>query len=345
VIDRAPLPLVRIAALALSLAGCASPPLLPVQMRGIQLRSVRPDFQTRSVAMEFDVRFRLINPSSTTLAIPAHEAHFELDGTDMGQVQLLFPGGTELPGDGSVDLGYRVRIDTGLLQPSQLGRDLPWRFAASFEIPLPDEVPPDLADFVPSLSLAFEDTIRVPLLPEAELAGAPSLQLVGGQVTVVERDFDLGILEANRDFWAEVVYHATIGDDAAKAAARESFKAFVDAVVGSDVQVVTMTPVTAMKVRVPIRVENPNQFEIALPALAVDFEAGSRDVWTLRQTPASGTLRREGQAGSSRVVTYESTFHFDGLGDLAIPSSQRELAVDAAVDLGHGRVEVPLRIP
>jgi LEA14-like dessication related protein len=340
---RTRLALAAAAALLAVASGCASRPL-PVQMRGIHLRSVQPDFATRSVAMDFEVRFRLNNPSSTPLPIPDHSARFELDGTDMGQVELLFPGGTELPGDGSLDLAYRVRVDTGLLAPERLGRDLPYRFAASFEIPLPEDVP-DLGDLAPHLTLAFEDTIRVPLLPEAALVGAPSLQLVGGQVQVVERDFDLGILEAQRDLWAEVVYHATIGSDAQKAQARESFKDFVDAVVGTDVQVVTMTPVTGIRVRVPVRVENPNQFEIALPSLAVDFEAGARDVWTLRQTPATGTLGREGTAASGRNVTYESTFHFDGLGDLAIPASQRALGVDASADLGHGSVRVPLRIP
>jgi LEA14-like dessication related protein len=301
--------------------------------------------------MHFDVRFRLNNPTSTTVPIPAHAAEFELDGNDVGTVDSLFLVDTELPGNGSVDLDYRVQIDTGLLSPSQreelLGRDVPYRFAANFEIPLPEELAgvPDIVGWDPRVALSFEDVIRVPLLPEAQLLGSPVLDLLGGDITAVELDLDLGILEGLRQMSGDAVYLLIEGDTDQKNAARANWWAFFDAITNTDVEIVQMTPVTGMKVKVPIRITNPNEFEIALPSLAVDFDAGSKDVWTVKQSPATGTLRKKGQSGSSRDVTYESTFHFDGLGHLAIPSSQRELEIDTSVDLGHGSIELPIRIP
>ena len=336
--------------LALFTAGCAGRQM-PVQMRGIQLRSVRPDFSTRSVEMHFDLRFRLNNPTSTSIPIPAHAATFELGGNEVGSVDSLFPADTELPGNGSVDLDYRVQIDTGLLSASEreelLGRDVPYRFAADFEIPLPEEVAdvPDVIGWEPTVELSFEDVIRVPLLPEAQISGLPTLDLLGGEITVVELDLDLGILEGLRQMSGEAVYALTEGDPGQKSAARAQWWTFFDAVVDTDVELVQMTPVTGLKVEVPIQITNPNEFEIALPSLAVDFDAGSKDVWTVKQVPGAGTLREKGQPGSSSNVTYESTFHFDGLGNLVIPSSQRELEVDTSVDLGHGSIELPIRIP
>lgn len=334
----------------LATASCAGRSM-PVQMRGIQLRSVRPDFSTRSVEMYFDVRFRLNNPTSTSIPIPAHAAVFELDGNEVGTVDSLFPVDTELPGDGSVDLDYRVQIDTGLLSSSEreelLGREVPYRFAANFEIPLPEAVEdvPDIVGWDPSVALSFEDVIRVPLLPEAQLSGSPVLDLLGADISVVELDLDLGILEDLRQMSGDAVYALADGNHSQKNAARTQWWAFFDAVINTDVELVQMTPVTGMKVKVPIQITNPNEFEIALPSLAVDFDAGSRNVWTVKQTPSTGTLRKSGQPGSSRNVTYESTFHFDSLGDLVVPSSQRELEVDTSVDLGHGSIEVPIRIP
>jgi LEA14-like dessication related protein len=332
-------------------SACCAGRSMPVQMRGIQLRSVRPDFSTQSVEMKFDVRFRLNNPTSTSVPIPAHAAEFELDGNDVGTVDSLFPVDTELPGNGSVDLDYRVQIDTGLLSPSQreelLGRDVPYRFAANFEIPLPEELAgvPDIVGWDPKVALSFEDVIRVPLLPEAQLWGSPALDLLGGDITVVELDLNLEILEGLKQRSGDAVYLLTDGNADQKNAARESWWTFFDAITDTDVEIVQMTPVTGMKVRVPIRITNPNEFEIALPSLAVDLDAGSKDVWTVKQSPSTGTLQKKGQSGSSRDVTYESTFHFDGLGDLVIPSSQRELEVDTSVDLGHGSIELPIRIP
>ena len=108
---------------------------MPVQMRGIQLRSIRPDFSTRSVEMSFDLRFRLNNPTSATLPIPAHTARFALSGRDVGSVESLFPVDIELPGNGSVDLDYRVQVDTGSLFPDHpedhLGRELPYQACGS----------------------------------------------------------------------------------------------------------------------------------------------------------------------------------------------------------------------
>lgn len=335
---------------ALATVGCAGRPM-PVQMRGIQLRSLRPDFSTHSVEMYFDLRFRLNNPTSTPIPIPAHTATFELDGNQVGTVDSLFPADTELPGNGSVDLDYRIQIDTGLLSSSEreelLGRDVPYRFAASFEIPLPEAVAgvPDVVGWDPTVELSFEDAIRVPLLPEAQISGLPVLDLLGGEITVVELDLDLGILEGLRQMSGEAVYALTEGSPSQKSAARAQWWTFFDTVVNTDVELVQMTPVTGMKVKVPIQITNPNDFEIALPSLAVDFDAGSENVWTVKQIPGAGTLRKKGQPGSSRNVTYESTFHFDGLGNLAIPSSQRELEVDTSVDLGHGSIELPIRVP
>jgi hypothetical protein len=332
-------------------------------MRGVHLRSIRPDFSTRSVTMDLEMRFRLNNLSSTALTIPDHQATFELAGRPMSGIQPLFPPGTAIPADGSVDLAYLVRIDTGALSPAEqdlLGRDVPYRFSGNFEIPFSNDVPPQVLAALaavgldPSFTIALEDTIRVPLLPKAEIAGLPRLDVLGGEITVVSRPLDLGIAAALRPLFEAAVRTSIDAADLAdtshdltaseKEQRTQDWLGLFDVMVDPSVPLVEMEPVTGMKVSVPIEIQNPNHFEIALPSLAVDFDAGAKNVWTLTQSPSNGTLGRAGTQTDSRGVVYESTFHFDAIGDAAF-SSDRKLEVESAVDLGHGRTELPIRLP
>ena len=325
-----------LAALAGAVGACGTPALPVAQMRGLHLRRVEPDFQTRSVKIELDVRFRLNNTLSVPIPIPDHTAQFRLAGVDMGTVSAQLPSGGTVPASGFANLDYRVHIDTGLLPQSVLGRDVPYRFSASLGfgslgIPMDDVV------------LWIEDALRIPLLPQAQLIDAPSLKLLGGEVNRVPREIDLNFLAGLRDGLAELVYLAAPGDASEKEDARNSWLEMFDAMVdvSPEVELVRTTPVTGMELEIPVKIHNPNLFEIALPSLAVDFDAGGKNVWTVKQSPSSGSLGATG----SRSVTYTSTFHFDGLDELALPTSAPELAIDASVDLGHGATELPIRIP
>lgn len=320
--------------------GCASSNL-PVQMRGLQLESLRPNLGDGSVELVFLLRFRLNNPSSTSLPILAHTASFQLDGESVGTVEHLFPPGLELPANGSTELDYRVRLDTGQLDPGMLGRDVEYRFGAEIELPIPTETEPalDALGLSPQLTLAFEDTLRLPLLPKVALHGTPSLALVGGTLITVPRTLDLALGGAVRGFVVGGLEGVGLSDVA------DDWGDFLDAVLTPNVDIVKMTPITGLQAKVPVRISNPNQFEIELPSLGFDFATAGGDVWTVTQTPNDGSLAPKDQPGDHEDVTYESTFSFEGLGDLVIPSANRTLAVDAAVDLGHGRTQLELRVP
>jgi hypothetical protein len=165
-----------LALLAGGLAGCATTPWSAPGFHRLTVTSVQPDVERLSVTLTATFTFRYVNPLSVAIPVPAHTFGLYLDGRATPATTVIKPAFTIPPSQPAFDVPYPVSIvigGPGSLATQYLGRDVPYRFLASFTLPALPGVPPR------QVQLAHDDSLRLPLFPQLSVAGLPSLQLLG----------------------------------------------------------------------------------------------------------------------------------------------------------------------
>ena len=273
-----------------------------------------------------------------------------------------------------VTLGGPGSLPTGFL-----GRDVPFRLEARVTLPGPPG-----AGGQP-VTLAYDDTIRLPLFPEVQVAGIPRMRLLG-QIRTVDvsafRDPMLAVGDVVVDHLGWLVDlavatgtlaagdRAALTDPAKRQAFTTGWRRFKNDV-PDRVLDLEASVLTGFRFEVPIRVINPNRFRIHAPGaflaagpgttpptpgaslayVAVQYDGATPDDGLPTIAPATPTT--PGSRGATLVSEFRWTSLVPAgadplriLGALTTAAT-RPYTIQASItaDLGYGPVSVPVTLP
>jgi len=337
-----------------------------VSFHGMEVASLQLGGGGIRLRLRVELLFR--NYSGITLTIPAHRLRFHLGHGDAVSHQVDHPAVTIAAGDEEEIVSYPIDLDFGAsaLQPRVVfGTDAPYRFEL---VPQDDLVNALLALLgqwsgeVPQL--VYADTVRLALPPEIESIAPGTLKLLADPAQLVEVD-----LAPVRDGLALVmqpvvdVGSAVLGvlgipasDLEAGISAWEELTALP-----MGVQLVPATAIRGVRLTVPVRLRNPNDFPIEAPALAAGVYLGampapatpapaSRAIASFRYPDASVPMLPAHDGVSASPVDTQLTMEFrwdlagSGLAAfLGAASPAGYLDATLHLDLGYGPLVVPFR--
>jgi hypothetical protein len=341
-------------------------PIDPPGFRGVTLQSLQPDLARQSFILTLGIKYRYVNPLNVDLPVSAHAFSLTLDNQS-APVSTLQSAAFVVPAHGHRDIVYAFPLTISAngingLNASLLGRDVPYQFRATFTLPIPQQlVPPQ------SFSLAFDDTIRLPKLPQVALdtTTPPRIQLLGNLQTVdISGIRDtlsvVGNALANLPVAGIVTALGVSASDAQKF--KDNWSRLF-ALPSSVIDPATSS-ITGVSVEIPLVITNPNQFDITAPAASASLinassgsaitSAGLSYASSPSAVPASTTI----PANSTRKVSIVTTFSWNNLPATftsanhlitALTTSgshvDLQLKSDTTIDLGYGPVHIPFSAP
>jgi hypothetical protein len=153
-----------------------------VQFRGPTLQAVQSNINLKQLKIDLGLRFLFVNPLKKAIVVPDHSFVMKLNGQELpGQLQKK--SSFQVPAEGERLETYIYTFDLspdGILQGlNVLGKDNYYEFIAEVEVDLKDfgiKIPTALGKLPlrkHKLEFEFGDSIRLPLPPIVEVAGAP----------------------------------------------------------------------------------------------------------------------------------------------------------------------------
>jgi hypothetical protein len=340
----------RVLGLAAVLAGCTTLHDLGVptaQFDGIRFEQVEVSVASAAARLDVVLAFRVDNPSGTRLRVPRHAFAVRLGlpgqpAAPMTEVHAGTHGETPVPAGGHAVLEYTVPLSLDPAAANRalayLGHEAVYEFQATVDLgPLnPPAGPP---------ALTHRGRLRLPLPPRIVPDGPPTVTFVGGLERLDLRDLKRQMQPAVDAISSFGVAHVPgLGD---------AWSDFVAAFGQLDRVIRYPGPDTeGLSVTAPVRVLNPNDFPIELPAFALGARLpGAADpVLELHLTPGTGgTLTRAQRtiAGlqSKRLRAVATARWKDlggGLARLLEPDGleSAQLSGSVSVDLGYGPVRI-----
>jgi len=336
--------------LALLTSGCATMHEIGIpnaQFDGISFEQLEVDVAGQEATLKVAVRFLVDNPTGTRLVIPRHGYAVLMGLADapdspMTRVYTDTLETTIVPAGGHAPLTYPMTLS---LSPTAANRVLAYLgHEAAFQL----QAMLDLGALNPPsgpLTVKHRGSFKLPLPPQIVVDGAPSFQFVGG-LEHLDLSGIQGLMQPAVDFIRTFGVDHIPGLDSVWAQFMAGFNQLRGGIdyPGADTE--------GIKVTVPVRVVNPNHFEIELPsfAAAARIAGTTNPVLDLRLTPGSGTAlnraqRRIAATGSKRLAA-ESTVRWkdlqDGLPQLLRPNglASVQLRGSVSVDLGYGPVRI-----
>ncbi len=143
-------------------AGSGNTPYIPsIQLQGClppKFETEWNDFELEKAKLTIGLVYKYDNPTSLPLPIPGHSSTFSL-GAQRIQILGTHQDSFTVPPGGSEYKSYEVQIKYGNSMRSLLGKEVPYKMEAKFE--LPGQLGRHTGPFV----LSYENTVRLPLLP------------------------------------------------------------------------------------------------------------------------------------------------------------------------------------
>lgn len=331
-------------------AGCTTLKELGIptaQFDAIRFDQVEVNIATQEARLNVVLRFLVDNPTGTRLAIPRHDfaVLMGLEGQSESQMAQIHAGAkalTMVPAGGQAAIEYEVPLSLNPVTANRalayLGHEAVYQFQATVDLGVLN--PPAGAP-----TLKHRGRIKLPLPPRIAPDGAPSFEFVGGlehidltalktmmqpAVAAIE-SFGVQLIPRLNDLWADF------------RAAFNRLNTVID-YPGPDTE--------GIRVSVPVRVTNPNHFEIELPAFATAARivGTANPVLDARLTPGSGvqlnrqqrTIAALGFKRLNAVSTARWKDLADGLPQILRPDalSNVQLSGSVSVDLGYGPVRI-----
>ena len=351
------------------LAGCAGPQtsvkVPTVSFQGMNFENVDTDVAAQHLAMDVLLRFKITNPLGVPLVLPEHEVKLQLDGHD---VAALMQTNTQLvvPGQGNASQVYRFHFDLGRNDFQQyLGRDVPYTLVARVR-------PVSFANL--TLEFDHSDSLRLPLLPTiAPILDAPAtLAFLGSTAT---ETIDLTPIRNGMGAFVDglmnppggMLVKKALGDvvDAIGGEKWEEFKTQWDKFKASNVKfALPNANLEGIRVTVPFRVTNPNDFSIEVPVFAgAAGMQGSASPFTSTKLIPSGVppaapldaAARKLDGHGSKEMNLVVTLRWRDLGDsmdlvklLGLDGNWQksiQFSGETIFDLGYGPTRIKLDLP
>jgi hypothetical protein len=369
--------LVALVVLALGANGCALFSQVAAALRvpvasfhGLEVSSV--ELGAGGIRLELNVELLFRNYSAATLTVPAHTLRLTLGHGDAIQTAVDHAAVTLHAGEEEKIVGYPITLDfaADALQPRVVfGTDAPYSFEIVPQPGLVNSLLSMAGQFSDELPrLRYEDTLRLPLPPDIESVEPASLALLGqpGAPALVPidlapiRDGLAGLLGPIVDFGTALLDFLPI-EEPERAAAITAWDHFQHVPV--EVKLVRVDAISGVRLAVPVRISNPNDFAIRAPALAAGTYLGALALPS--PAPANQAIARFRYpgAGIPMLPAHDGTsatpvptellmeFRWDHAGsglaaflDAGAPSASY---IDATLqlDLGYGSLRVPFRAP
>lgn len=347
---------------AAALAGCASLRglrLPTATFQGVQLTAVQPDLSQAALRLEMAVVFRFTNPLSRDLTVPAHEFRLILD--EQEPLDVRRQPAFDLPAGSVVEVSYPFALDLRPEGPlnglTLLGRDVPYEFVSIAELRLPFSLGSHEMEF------SHRGSVRLPLLPVVyPSAAAPTMALIGdfetvdlGAIRDVMAPFvDLlvdgtvpGVLGEQSVMDAIIATLELVNDDAGEL--WDDFSEAWDDLRDAPIEVLVPSSLPdGVRMEVPFRVYNPNEFAIDAPQLWIGASlAGSPVRLSYLAAGSDGFSRLP--ARSARTMRFVAELRWSEIqgGLVALVSGAQvdvNLAGEATVDVGYGPTRLPVEL-
>jgi hypothetical protein len=338
------------AGLALLAPGCTTMHALGIpnaQFDGITFTQLEVDVASQEATLDVALRFLVDNPTGTRLVIPRHGYAVLMKRPDqpdsaMTRIYTDTKDPRIVPAGGQTVLEYPMTLSLSPATVNQALAYLGWE--AVYEL----QAIVDLGALNPPSgppTLRHRGRLKLPLPPQIAIDGPPTFQFVGGL-----EHLDLAGIKNLMQPAVDAITSFGVQNIPLLGPAWTSFLTGYNQLRGG---IDYPGPDTeGLKVAVPVRVVNPNHFEIELPsfATAARIAGTTNPVLDLRLTPGSGTALNRAQrtigGTSSKRLTAESTVRWkdlqDGLPQLLRPNglASVQLRGSVSVDLGYGPVRI-----
>jgi len=336
--------------LVLLAPGCATMHEIGIpnaQFDGIAITQIEVDVTHPEARLDVVVRFLVDNPTGTGLLIPPHGYAVSMKRPTQPDSQMtrIHTGTKErlvVPAGGHAFLEYPVSLSlnpaTATQVASYLGYEAVYELQATVDLGAlnPPSGPP---------ALKYRGRLKLPLPPQIVVDGPPTFEFVGGL-----QHLNLSGIQNLMRPVVDVITGFGVGNIPGLGSVWDKFLDGFNQLHGG---IDYPGPATeGIKIMAPVRVINPNHFEIEMPSFATTarISGTTNPVLDLRLTPGNGTAlsreQRQIDATRSKRLTAESTVRWkdlqDGLPQLLGPNglASVQLRGSVSVDLGYGPVRI-----